>query len=133
MERVLIIEDNVMMRLFLTNYLSHEYEVVVAQTPQEGMCLLNGRMDEFSLVISDYYAPDTPEAEAIGSISLALKWQNKPLIILTDQDKSNQRIGAFESGANDCISKPFNPMELTLRMKRLIAAEPEKIAYRPVA
>ena len=133
MEKVLIIEDNAMMRLFLTNYLSHAYEVVTAQSPQEGMAVLDGKAHEFSLVLADYYAPGTSEMKILGNIKHSLGWQNIPMIILTDEDKSAQRIAAFELGASDCLSKPFNPAELAMRMKGLMSVVERPAVYRPVA
>lgn len=133
MEKILIIEDNTMMRLFLTNYLSNQFEVVTAENPQEGLSVLNEAASEFSLVISDYYASGSPEYKTLEHLHMVLRWQNVPLVILTDQDKSDQRIAAFEAGANDCLSKPFNPNELTLRIKGLVKPEQQKVVYRPVA
>ena len=133
MEKVLIIEDNAMMRLFLTNYLSNEYEVVTAQSPQEGMAVLSENAHEFSLVLADYYAPDTAEMKTLGNIKQSLGWRSIPMIILTDEDKSAQRLAAFEIGASDCLSKPFNPAELSMRMKGLARVEERPAVYRPVA
>ena len=133
MEKVLIIDDNAMMRLFLTNYLSNEYEVVTARSPQEGMAVLTGKAHEFSLVIADYYAPGSPEMKTLAHIKQSLGWQNIPMIILTDEDKSAQRIAAFELGATDCLSKPFNPTELSMRMRGLVRMEERPAVYRPVA
>lgn len=133
MEKVLIIEDNAMMRMFLANYLSAEYEVLTVQSPQEGMELVREKNEGFALVISDYYAPGTPELEALNKMENSLRWQGTPLVILTDEDKSAQRITALECGASDCLSKPFNPRELSMRIKGLIKAEQKQIVYRPVA
>ena len=133
MEKVMIIENNAMMRLFLTNYLAGEYEVETAETPMEAMRKMSGMVGEFSLVISDYQAPASSEQEALESLETAMRWQNVPLVILTDEDKSDQRIAAFEYGATDCLSKPFNPKELTIRMSSLIRTNSESIKYRTVA
>ena len=37
-------------------------------------------------------------------------------MVLTDQDKSDQRIETLKLGAKDSVSKPFNPVELQLRI-----------------
>jgi len=133
MEKVMIIENNAMMRLFLTNYLSGDYEVETAENPMEAMSKMNGMVGDFSLVISDYQAPKSAAQQELENLEMALRWQNVPLVILTDEDKSDQRIAAFESGATDCLSKPFNPKELSMRLSCLIRSSGESIKYRTVA
>ena len=132
MEKVMIIEDNAMMRLFLTNYLSGSYEVETAQNPMEAMRKMSGVVNEYSLVISDYQQPGSNEMEALESLEMSMRWQNVPLIVLTDEDKSAERIIAFECGAADCLSKPFNPKELSMRMQSLVKSSPV-VKYRTVA
>ena len=133
MEKVMIIENNAMMRLFLTNYLAGSYEVETAKTPMEAMRKMNGSVGDFSLVISDYQTPGSNEMEALESLEMSMRWQNVPLIVLTDEDKSAQRIAAFECGATDCLSKPFNPKELKMRMKSLVKSNAPVVRYSKVA
>ncbi len=132
MEKVLIIEDNAMMRLFLSNYLSRNYEVTAVESPQQAKAVINSE-EVFSLVLSDYYAANTEEHTVLKGIQTAMTWQGIPMVILTDEHKSEQRIAAFEMGAQDCVSKPFNPLELSLRLKTMIAQKETKMVYRPVA
>ncbi len=132
MEKVLIIEDNAMMRMFLSNYLSRSYEVTAVESPQQAQGIVNSQ-EAFSLVLSDYYASGTEEHRILQTIQSAMAWQGVPMVILTDEHKSEQRIAAFEFGAQDCLSKPFNPLELSLRLKGIIAQKEMKMVYRPVA
>ncbi|GAB5525480.1 MAG: response regulator [Roseivirga sp.] len=132
MEKVLIIEDNAMMRMFLSNYLSRNYEVIAVESPQQAQDVMNSQ-EAFSLVLSDYYAPGTEEHKVLQTVQTAMTWLGVPMVILTDEHKSEQRIAAFELGAKDCVSKPFNPIELSLRLKGLVAQKEMKMVYRPVA
>ncbi|MCE7995575.1 MAG: response regulator transcription factor [Roseivirga sp.] len=132
MKKVLIIEDNVMMRLFLSNYLGNSYEVTAVESPQQAQGFI-GRAEEFSLVLSDYYAPASEEHIALKRVQTAMAWQGVPMVILTDEHKSEQRIAAFQFGAQDCVSKPFNPLELSLRLKSIVIKNDIKAVYRPVA
>ena len=132
MEKVLIIEDNAMMRLFLSNYLSRQYAVTAVGSPLQAENLVKEATD-YSLVISDYYDAGTSEHVALGQIQTSMAWQGIPMVILTDEHKSEQRIAAFELGARDCVSKPFNPVELSLRIKGMISQKEVQAVYRPVA
>lgn len=132
MEKVLIIEDNEMMRLFLGNYLASSYEVTAVESPQQAQALI-GRAEGFSLVLSDYYAPFSEEHTALKSVQTAMEWQVVPIVILIDEHKNEQRIAAFKFEAQDCVSKPINPIELSLRLKAIVTQQEMKAVYRPVA
>lgn len=130
MEKVLIIENNAMMRLFLSNYLSTNYEVLAVESPKQA---LGVNSQEFSLVLSDYHAPESEAYQALKKLQTSMAWQGIPMVVLTDEHKSEQRITAFKLGAQDCLSKPFNPVELSLRLQTLVAQKETKMVYRPVA
>ncbi|MFT6971016.1 MAG: DNA-binding response OmpR family regulator, partial [Roseivirga sp.] len=56
-----------------------------------------------------------------------------PMIILTDNHKSEQRINTLELGVADCLSKPFNLIELNLRVNSIKNTIQMKVSYRPLA
>ena len=132
MEKVLIIENNRMMRLFLSNYFSKDYEVISAKSPVEANVLL-GKIDPPALIIADYYSQNSKERQELEVIRSKMLWQNVPMIILTDNDKSEQRIDALNMGVQDCVSKPFNPLELAVRVQNHVIAKESRMQYRPVA
>lgn len=113
MNTILLIEKHDMMRLFLSNLLGREYHVHAVSSPQEAIAWL--KQDHADLILggfTEYQLPD--EARMLREYSLA---KNTPWIVLTEQDKSDQRIKALSWGAKDCVSKPFNPVELKLRIQ----------------
>jgi len=115
MKNLLIIEDNYIMRLFLINYFNAEFHVEAVEKPSQAKSLLEQGV--YDLVIVDNQKPNTRDHEDLKAILKMLKWQNVPNILLTDSEKSAERIHALEIGANDTLSKPFNPVELRLRIK----------------
>ncbi len=64
---------------------------------------------------------------------MQIKWRNIPLFMLTDQDKSSERIDAFSLGAKDTLSKPFNPKELVLRIDSILNISSSMAEIRTVA
>jgi DNA-binding response OmpR family regulator len=131
MEKVLVIEDNRMMRLFLINYLGQHHDVSAVENPSEAIKWLES--NDATLIISDYYSKGTKEFNELNKVKSLSGWTNTPMIILTDSDKSEQRINALELGVADCLSKPFNPVELNLRVNSIKNINQLKVSYRPVA
>lgn len=133
MKKILIIEDNSMMRMFLSNYLGKNYLVKAVESPSEAIKLLSESDSHFDMVITDYIQQNSEEVQAIQALNLQLKWKSIPLFMLTDEDKSEQRIAAFSLGANETLSKPFNPKELNLRISLILDQHHEFKGLRTVA
>jgi DNA-binding response OmpR family regulator len=114
MKSILLIEDHDLMRLFLINFLGKVYQVYAVKTPEEAVEWL--RFGTVDLILSDY--PNSPQL-IIQTRALRATADEKiiPIIILTDQDKSEERVQALRWGAKDCLSKPFNPLELKIRIE----------------
>ncbi len=132
MKKILVIDDNAMMRMFLENYLGKTYEVVAVETPTEALKLHDAGLVP-QMILADYHAKSSPEVTALNALSRQNNWADSPLFILTDDDKSEQRIDAFTLGAKDTMSKPFNPKELNMRMESMMGAVPATTTLRKVA
>lgn len=104
-----------MMRLFLINYLDKNFDVIAVDSPSEALELLEKRVRPHA-VISNFYSAKNLEKKAFVNLIGNLESQNIPMLVLTDEDKSDQRIETLKLGAKDSISKPFNPVELQLRI-----------------
>ncbi len=132
MKKILIIENNYMMRMFLINYLGKSYDVTAVETPSESIALMvNGA--RFDLVVCDYYSENDAQYTDLQALHLHLNWESGSLFILTDKDKSEQRINALQNGAKDTLSKPFNPKELTVRISTLLNKSAQFSGLRTVA
>jgi DNA-binding response OmpR family regulator len=113
MKTILLIEKHDMMRLFLLNLLSSEYEVHAVTSIKDATAWLKTRHAD--LILGGY--ADSQLAVEVVKLREHTFMKNTPWIVLTDQDKSEQRIKALSWGAKDCVSKPFNPVELKLRIQ----------------
>lgn len=132
MKKILIIEDNSMMRMFLTNYLGRHYDVEAVESPSKAAQLCgNGKL--YDLIITDFYKQGSEEIQTIQALNLQTNWRGTSLFMLTDEDKSEQRITALSIGAKDTLSKPFNPKELDLRISSLIDQSNQFTDLRTVA
>lgn len=115
METLLIIENNYMMRLFLINFFNQDFDVQAVETPAEALEKIK-RSEKPAFVISDFYAKDSLERKDFVELLEVLEWQKIPNMVLTDKDKSDERIESLKLGAKDVLSKPFNPSEMKLRV-----------------
>ncbi len=117
-KKVLIIERHQMMRLFLHNFLGKKYDV------RSFPCFKSvfEDMDKVhypDLIVSHFCNEDCDDYEYLKDLHLNIFLRNRPILMLTDNDNSLQRIEALKLGAQDCLSKPFNPLELTERIELL--------------
>lgn len=132
MKKLLIIEDHPMMRMFLQNYLGRTYNVTAVASPEEAIehCTQNTFPH---LIMCDYKDKKSKEYAILQSLCMQIKWRNIPLVVLTDEDKSAERIDALSLGAQDTLSKPFNPKELVMRIDLMLGQSLEMNSIRTVA
>lgn len=111
-EKILIIEDDADIRRILKIYLEGEaYKVWEAENGAEAMKQLNKQPD---LVILDLMLPDTYGLSICKSIRQKYLY---PIIMITAKDSDQDKILGLSYGADDYITKPFNPLEVVARVK----------------
>jgi DNA-binding response OmpR family regulator len=115
MEKILVIEDNPMIAKSLEFKLTRDqYQVVTAKDGREAMKILNEQ--SFDLVLTDLMLPFVTGTQLIQHIKK--KFPGTPIIVLSTSKQENIIMDAFNLGVDDFITKPFNPNELSLRVKR---------------
>ena len=110
---VLLIEDDVDLGKLLTQYLeTNDIEVIHATSGKTALGLFNSK--KFDLAIIDVMLPDT------DGFTVAKKIKNQkpelPFLFLTAKNKKEDIIHGLKLGADDYITKPFEPEELVLRI-----------------
>jgi DNA-binding response OmpR family regulator len=73
-----------------------------------------------NVIISDLKMPKMNGIEFLKNLRESAFYQNIPLIMLSGEEKSSERINCLQMGANDFVLKPFNPEELIIRVKKLL-------------
>lgn len=110
---VLLIEDDIDLGNLLTQYLEmNDIEVVHAMTGKQAMDLFN--QEAFDLAVIDVMLPDT------NGFAVAKEFRHWkpdfPFLFLTAKNQKEDVIYGLKLGANDYITKPFEPEELVLRI-----------------
>jgi DNA-binding response OmpR family regulator len=113
---ILIAEDDELILKTVEHKLKKEgYEVLIARNGKEAIDLV--KVTDVDLVISDIMMPFASGTEILAAIRSLGK--NIPVIMLSGLGQEEVVLDAFNLGAADFIVKPFSPIELILRIKRL--------------
>lgn len=78
------------------------------------------------LVLLDIMLPFIDGYEFIRQVRMLKDWQSVPIIVLSSLDGEDDIVRAFKAGANDYITKPFQPMELMARIENLLGRQHEQ-------
>ena len=122
-QTVLVVEDETSIASFVALYLKNAgYRVQTAGTGQEALDALSH--DRPDLVILDLMLPDIDGIEVCRRIR---RGSDLPILMLTARDEDVDKIIGLEVGADDYLTKPFNPRELVARVKSILRrAVPER-------
>lgn len=116
--KILIAEDEAIMLTALKKNLSDDgYDVIGVQDGSEALKVLENETPD--LILTDIMMPYTSGLELIGIVK-SNKEKHIPIIVLSAMGEEDVVMEAFQLGADDFITKPFNPTELTVRVKRLL-------------
>jgi DNA-binding response OmpR family regulator len=120
---ILVVEDETSIASFVSAYLRNAgYVVKAAPTAQNALVELAGETP--ALVVLDLNLPDGDGVELCRRIR---KTSDVPILMLTARDEDIDKIIGLEVGADDYMTKPFNPRELVARVKSILRrAAPER-------
>ncbi|WP_017416320.1 response regulator transcription factor [Clostridium tunisiense] len=112
-ETILVVDDEKEIRDLVGIYLANEnYRVLKAGNGIEALKLLGN--EEVDLIILDVMMPDMDGIEACMKIR---EDKNMPIIMLSAKSEDMDKIMGLTTGADDYVTKPFNPLELLARVK----------------
>ncbi len=113
---VLLIEDDPKIRRFLRAILlTQEYDLLEAETGQEGLALAASHVPD--VILLDLGLPDM---EGIEVIRRMREWSEIPIIILSARGQERDKITNLDAGADDYLTKPFGVGELLARMRAVM-------------
>ncbi len=117
----MIIDDQPNTRLLLSHFLGNYYTIIEKAGAKEALESLNEGLNA-DLIISDILMPDMSGIEFLTVYQKQSHLKSTPVIVLSSVENSAERLKCFKYGARDFVIKPFNPEELHVRIKNLLAA-----------
>jgi DNA-binding response OmpR family regulator len=115
-QSILVVEDEASIASFVSLYLKNAgYEVSTAATG--GDALAQVQAGPPSLILLDLMLPDIDGIEVCRRVR---QRSDVPILMLTARDEDVDKIIGLEVGADDYLTKPFNPRELVARVKSIL-------------
>lgn len=138
-KKLLLVDDDEEMAQLLTEFLGREgFVLEVAHGGAQGLAL--ARAGSHDLALLDIMIPDLDGIEVLRELR---KTSAMPVIMLTARGDDVDRIVGLELGADDYLPKPFNPRELSARIKAVLrrghagpprtGEPPEQLAFGPLS
>ncbi|HQF27772.1 MAG TPA: response regulator transcription factor [Bacteroidia bacterium] len=117
-KKILVVDDELSIRMLLENFLGDDYEVITKENGYEALSWLQDG-NKSDLILVDIDMPMLNGYDLTESIRKQDGMSNVPVIMLSSKQKSADRIKSFEVGADDYLQKPFNPEELQIRIQAI--------------
>jgi len=113
---ILVVDDDDGIRFLVKQYLNENNFLVTtsnsAENATEKIMII-----KFDLIVLDVMMPGKSGLDFIRENKNSI---DTPIILLTAKGKANERVQGLEFGADDYLAKPFEPKELTLRIKNIL-------------
>jgi two-component system, OmpR family, alkaline phosphatase synthesis response regulator PhoP len=129
-ERILVVDDEASLLDLLSLYLGREgFQVETAGDGARALEVVRERAP--SLLILDIMLPELDGFEVCRRVR---GFSNLPIMMLTARDEDVDKIVGLELGADDYLTKPFNPRELVARVKAILrrAERPPTVSSQPI-
>lgn len=115
--KILVVDDDREIAQLLEIYIKNEgYTPIAAYNGEEALSMLHTNSD-IGLVILDIMMPGMSGIEVINEIR---KDSQVPIIVLSAKTEDMDKIQGLTSGADDYVTKPFNPLEMMARVHSLL-------------
>ncbi|AKD56697.1 hybrid sensor histidine kinase/response regulator transcription factor [Spirosoma radiotolerans] len=115
---LLIIDDNADIRAYVRTIFESNYHIIEAENGQSGLDKATTSLP--NVIICDLMMPRLDGFEFCRLLKQQEVTSHIPVIMLTAKATVEDRIGGFELGADDYLTKPFNPTELEARVRNLV-------------
>ncbi len=117
-ETVLIVDDNEDIRKYLRSLLKEEYKVLEAENGVTGLTIAKNELPD--IIVSDIMMPEMDGITFCQEIKSQIITSHIPIILLTARTSVVYEVSGLETGADDYVTKPFNPVIMKTRIHNIL-------------
>jgi DNA-binding response OmpR family regulator len=119
---VLVVDDDpVILQLLRVNFEMEGFAVITAADGEQGV--ERARADHPDIVVSDVMMPRMSGTELVAKLRADPATEALPILLLTAKAQQTDIGAGLDVGADDYVTKPFDPLDLVDRVNRLIARD----------
>ena len=137
---ILLVDDAMMNRMVLTGILGGDYRILEAGNGKQCLELLRAKAGQIALVLLDINMPDMDGFEVLRTMNTNHTIEDVPVIMISSEDSEEAIRKAYELGASDYVSRPFdakivyrrvaNTIKLYAKQRRLVQMVSDQIRAR---
>jgi CheY-like chemotaxis protein len=113
--KILIVDDDPINIELLEGYLSKDYDILKAHDGNEAIMIVDATPPD--IILLDIIMPGMNGYDVCKKLKNDPKTNHIPIVIVTSLQETEDRNKAIQAGADDFITKPFDIIELTVRVK----------------
>ena len=117
---LLVVDDSEMNRLILSEMLKDQYEIIEADCGEAGVACLEQHGSGVSLVLLDIVMPGVDGFDVLSLMSRNGWIDDIPVIMISSEDSDDTVLRAYELGASDYISRPFDSRIVRQRVSNIM-------------
>ncbi len=125
--KVLIVDDD-LDTLRLVGLLLERQGYLIAAADNGKQALIKAKSEEPDIILLDVMMPDMDGLEVARLLRDEEETRDIPIIFFTAKTQVDDKIAGFEAGADDYLTKPVHPAELTARVKAILARSNKSLA-----
>ena len=120
MKTALVVEDSAIMRGIIVSSLSNLQQVRSVEVANGFEALKTLPQEKFDIILTDINMPDINGLELLSFIKNHPNYRTIPVVIISTEKSETDRKRGLELGADDYLTKPFEPVELENIIRRLL-------------
>lgn len=117
---LLVVDDSEMNRVILSEMLKDQYDIIEADSGEAGISCLERHGEGISIVLLDIVMPGADGFDVLSRMSRSGWIGNIPVIMISGEDSDDMVLRAYELGASDYISRPFDARIVRQRVSNIM-------------